>query len=156
MKCYPSVTLVLTILPFIFSYLWPIKKTASSLHFFSAASFGNPECVELLLKNTPSIDSSDVNGMTPFLCAVVAGHANCAKMLLESGAEIAARDKYQRCCVHLAVENNKEDVLRLLLERCGSGIINFPDVLERTPLHYAASSTNIKVRPATFCSKTSW
>ena len=119
------------------------------MHFFSAASFGNPECIELLLKNTVSIDSSDVDGMTPFLCAVAAGHTNCAKMLLESGADIAARDKHQRCCVHLAVENDKEDVLKLLLERYGSGIINFPDVHERTPLHYAASSINIRVRPAT-------
>ena len=115
------------------------------MHFFSAASFGNPESIELLLKNNASIDSSDADGMTPFLCAVAAGHANCAKMLLDSGAEIAARDKYQRCCVHLAVENDKEDVLKLLLERCGSGIINFPDVHERAPLHYAASSTNIRV-----------
>ena len=93
------------------------------------------------------MDSSDVDGMTPFLCAAAAGHTNCANMLIDSGADIAARDKFQRCCVHLAVENDKEDVLKLLLERCGSGIINFPDVHERTPLHYAASSTNIRVRP---------
>ena len=112
--------------------------------------FGNPECVELLLKNNASIDWTDADGMTPFLCAVAAGHTNCVKMLLESGADIAARDKYQRCCVHLAVENDKEDVLKLLLDRCGSGIINFPDVHERTALHYAASSTNTRVRPARF------
>ena len=122
---------------------------------FSAASFGNPECIELLLKNSASIDSSDVDGMTPFLCAVAAGHTNCAKMLLESGADIAARDKYQRCCVHLAVQNDREDVLKFLLERCGSGIINVPDVHERTALHYAASSTNIRVRQAKFRSNTS-
>ena len=84
--------------------------------------------------------------MTPFLCAVAAGHTNCAKTLLESGSEITARDKFQRCCIHLAVENDTEDVLNMLLERCGPGIINVPDVHERTALHYAASSTNIRVK----------
>ena len=84
--------------------------------------------------------------MTPFLCAVAAGHTWCAKILLESGAEMTARDKYQRCCVHLAVENDKEDVLKMLLERNGPGLTNVPDIRERTALHYAALSSNIRVR----------
>ena len=83
--------------------------------------------------------------MTPFLCAVAAGHTMCAKLLLEYGADITARDKYQRCCVHLAVENDKEEVLKMLLERPGLGLTNVPDIHERTPLHYAALSTNIRV-----------
>jgi len=89
--------------------------------------------------------------MTPFLCAVAAGHTNCAKMLLESGADIAARDKYQRCCVHLAVENDKGDVLKMLLQRSGPGLCNVPDMHERTVLHYAASSAKTGVRVKTTC-----
>ena len=77
--------------------------------------------------------------MTPFLCAVAAGHTSCAKLLLESGADIAARDKYQRCCVHLAVENDKADVLKMLLQRSGPGLCNVPDIHERTALHYTAA-----------------
>ena len=91
----------------------------------------------------------DADGMTPFLCAVAAGHTNCAKLLLESGADIAARDKYQRCCVHLAVENDKADVCKMLLQRCGSGLCNVPDVHERTALHYAASASKPGVRAKT-------
>ena len=116
------------------------------LYSFSAASFGNLECVKVLLKNFASIDSKEVDAMTPFLCAVAAGHTNCAKLLLESGADITARDKYQRCCIHLAVENDKEDVLKMLLERSGSGLTNVPDIRERTALHYAALSTNTRVK----------
>ncbi|KAL9969346.1 hypothetical protein ACROYT_G021550 [Oculina patagonica] len=111
----------------------------------SAASFGNPDCIEVLLRNLASADHRDADGMTPFLCAVAAGHTNCAKMLLESEAEITARDNYQRCCIHLAVENDKEDVLKMLLERCGPGIINVPDVHKRTALHYAALSANMRL-----------
>ena len=59
---------------------------------------------------------------------------------------MTARDKYQRCCVHLAVENDKEDVLKMLLERNGPGLTNVPDIRERTALHYAALSSNIRVR----------
>ena len=90
--------------------------------------------------------------MTPFLCAVAAGNIECAKILLESGADMKARDKYQRCCVHLAVENDKEDVLKMLMEKCESGIINVPDVHERTALHYAASTANVRVKLFRLCS----
>ena len=93
--------------------------------------------------------------MTPFLCAVAAGHTNCAKMLLESEADIAVRDKYQRCCVHLAVENNKGDVLKMLLQRSGPGLCNVPDMNERTSLHYAALSAETGVRAKTTCKYTS-
>lgn len=119
--------------------------------FFSAASFGNPECIELLLKHLASIDQTDADGMTPFLCAVATGHTNCAKMLLESGADIAVRDRYQRCCVHLAVQNEKEDVLKMLLQRSGSGLCNVPDMHERTALHYAVLSSETGVRDKITC-----
>ena len=91
----------------------------------------------------------DADGMTSFLCAVATGHTNCAKLLLESGADIAARDKYQRCCVHLAVKNLKADVLKMLLQRSGSGLCNVPDEHERTALHYAASASKPGVRAKT-------
>lgn len=84
--------------------------------------------------------------MTPLLCAVAAGHTNCAKLLFEYGANIAARDKNQRGSIHLAVENEKAEMLKMLLERSGSQCINIPDIQERTALHYAASSTKLKVQ----------
>ena len=112
----------------------------------SAASFGTPECLEILLRNCATVDSKDANGLTPFLCAVAAGQTKSAQLLLDSGADIVARDKFQRSCIHLAVENEKEIVLRMLLEKSGSGLTNVPDVHERVPLHYAASSSNIRVR----------
>ena len=92
------------------------------------------------------MDSKDANGLTPFLCAVASGQTKCAQLLLDSGADIMARDKFQRSCIHLAVENEEEIVLRMLLEKSGSGLANVPDVYERVPLHYATSTSNIRVR----------
>ena len=116
-----------------------------SIRVISAAAFGNPACVELLLRNSAARDPKDINGMTPFLCAVAAGQTKCVEVLLDCGADIAARDNFQRSCIHLAVENKREDVLKILLERSESGLINVPDMHERTALHYAVSSSKIRV-----------
>lgn len=116
-----------------------------SIRVISAASFGNPACVELLLRNSAARDPKDINGMTPFLCAVAAGQTKCVEVLLDCGADIAARDNFQRSCIHLAVENEREDVLKILLERSELGLINVPDMHERTALHYAVSSSEIRV-----------
>lgn len=84
--------------------------------------------------------------MTPFLCAVAAGQTKCAELLLDSGADITARDKFQRTSIHLAVQQEKHATLKMLLERSESGLANAPDVHEKTPLHYAASSANLLVK----------
>ena len=117
-----------------------------SCFFYRAAAFGNKECVRLLLTSGAAVDPRDANSLTPFLCAVAAEKKDCAKMLLNNGADIAVRDKVQRCCVHLAVERKNDDLLTILLEKSGSKLINFPDIHERTPLHYAAISSNTRVR----------
>ena len=131
----------------VIKYLKPklITLYLCSIRVISAASFGNPGCVELLLRNSAARDPKDINGMTPFLCAVAAGQTKCVEVLLDCGADIAARDNFQRSCIHLAVENKREDVLKILLERSGSGHINVPDMYERTALHYAVSSSKIRV-----------
>jgi len=116
-------------------------KQETPLH--SAASFGNLEFVEILLKNLAAVDCKEANGMTPFLCAVAAGQTKCAELLLDSGADITARDKFQRTSIHLAVQQEKHATLKMLLERSESGLANAPDVHEKTPLHYAASSANL-------------
>lgn len=84
--------------------------------------------------------------MTPFLSAVAAGHTDCAKLLLESGVDVKPRDMRLRCCVHLAVENEKLETLTMVLSETGSELVNAGDYVERTPLHYAAIVGDVKVR----------
>ena len=84
--------------------------------------------------------------MTPFLSAVAAGHTACAKLLLDSGANINSRDMHQRCCLHLAVENKKLDMLTMLLTETGNELVDVGDHLDRTPLHYATLADDVKVK----------
>ena len=61
-----------------------------------------------------------------------------------------ARDKKMRSCLHLAVQKEREMVLELLLRETGTEIVNLPDWSDRTPLHYAAMTTDVKVRATYF------
>lgn len=91
------------------------------------------------------MNAKDVRDLTPFLCAVVAGKTKCVELLLDSGADISARDKFQRTCIHLAVEHERENTLQMLVDKCGTGMINTPDEQDKTPLHYAVLSSIEKV-----------
>ena len=84
--------------------------------------------------------------MTPSLSAVSAGHLDCAKLLLDSGANVNSRDMHQRCCLHLAVENKKLDMLMILLSGTGNELVNVGDQMDRTPLHYATLVDDVKVK----------
>ena len=62
------------------------------------------------------------------------------------GARDSAQDNHLRCCIHLAVENGREETLSMLLEETGSSLVNVPDHKQRTSLHYASFVDNPKVR----------
>lgn len=96
------------------------------------------------------MNAKDAGDLTPFLCAVAAGKTKCVELLLDSGADISARDKFQQTCIHLAVEHERENVLQMLVDKCGAGMINTPDEQERTPLHHAVLSSIEKVTQHSF------
>lgn len=97
------------------------------------------------MRNCAFVNAKDAGSLTPFLCAVAAGKTKCVELLLDSGADISVRDKFQRTCIHLAVESERETVLQMLVDKCGTGMINAPDEQEKTPLHYAVLSSIEKV-----------
>ena len=85
--------------------------------------------------------------MTPFLCAVTAGHTDCACLLVEYGADIMAMDNQGRSCLHLAVESEQEEIVAFLLKKKGGCQLlkRHEPKQERTPLHCAAITGNVKV-----------
>lgn len=96
------------------------------------------------------IDTRDAQNSTPFLDAVAAGQTKCARLLLQRGANIKASDLHMKNCIHMAVENEYLDTLRVLLkESSGFSVLwNLyrPDFKERVPLHYAAMVKDVRVR----------
>jgi ankyrin repeat protein len=73
-------------------YSQKVSRQATGVHL--AAYFGLKEVMMALLKNGHDLDSEDTDGRTPLLFAVWSGHKAVARLLLEKGARIEAKDKF--------------------------------------------------------------
>ena len=102
-----------------------------------AAAMGDVEKVKKLLAlgYTPDARGGQ-NNKTPLHCAVENNSTEAAKLLLERGAEIEARNTKNQTPLHFASLNNSTEAAKLLLERGAE--IEARDVESRTPLHLAA------------------
>lgn len=85
-------------LPQFVSHVNPVRFTQNDvgetlLHV--ACDRGNMTIVSQLLANGAEVDpKEDVDGMTPFMYAVMNDHWDVAKLLLRTGADIDAKDNY--------------------------------------------------------------
>ena len=67
------------------------------------------------------------------------GQMAAVKLLLDTGADVSARDKRDKTAIFHAVEENRSKVLRLLLEKRGNeNLGNEIDRFQNTPIHLAA------------------
>jgi len=87
-------------------------------------------------------------GMTPLMYAARDGRLDTARMLLDAGAEVDARDANDITPLIAAITNNHPDVARLLIERGAN--VNASDWYGRTPLWAAVETRNMDVDNATF------
>ena len=111
-----------------------------------AALFNQTNIIEFLLDKEAKLDARDNDGRSPFLNAVAAGHVESACLLLNRGADISATDLLMKTCVHIAVENEHLNMVVMLLGKCaGVNNLNKGDMLGKVPLHYAATTDEIKV-----------
>jgi len=53
-----------------------------------ARRYGQWGRVQALLEAGTDVDSADVNGLTALMIACIQGHAECARLLLEAGADL--------------------------------------------------------------------
>ena len=83
---------------------------------------------------TPDIRGSQFQ-KTPLHDAAHKNNTQAAKILLEQGAEIEARDVDNRTPIHYVLENQNRDVVRILLEKDAE--IKARDLDNKTPLDLA-------------------
>ena len=116
---------------------------------FVAAATGNIERVTTLLAMRPELSRRALKGgSTPLHVAARIGKPEVAKLLLDAGANVQARDEEGQTPLHracLGFRHGQREVVQLLLVKTLA--VNVRDNLGRTPLHYAAqywgSQTNI-------------
>jgi hypothetical protein len=111
------------------------KYHNTALHY--AASRGNLEIVDLLLKAKAKVDIKGNNGFTPLHFAVGQGHLEITLKLLEVGADPNAKEDESNTPMHFAAEGNDLKLLELLREKDGN--INAKNVYDWSVLHSAAS-----------------
>ncbi|KAI1271769.1 ankyrin repeat-containing domain protein [Xylaria sp. FL0933] len=112
----------------------------SPLHI--AAKKGSSRIIQMLLQHNSDCNELDSEGLTPLMYAVMGGHEEATRLLLECGARIenVHQDGKRPClsAIHWAVLKRREGVLRILLDRSSDPkLIDNYDDLGRAPLHVA-------------------
>ncbi|KAI6241190.1 Non-specific serine/threonine protein kinase [Aphelenchoides fujianensis] len=82
------------------------------------------------------VDGCCTDNETALHCACARGHLECVQSLLESGAEINARDATGRTPLHLALSRSHTDIALLLITKGAN--VELADENGDTPLHLAA------------------
>ncbi|HZO75847.1 MAG TPA: ankyrin repeat domain-containing protein [Ktedonobacteraceae bacterium] len=114
------------------------------LNLFEAAAVGEIERVQQLLDADPTlINTYSHDGWTPLHLASFFGHKEVAQLLLQRGADVAARSRNAtgNLPLHAALAGRRFDVAQLLVMH-GSNV-NIQDQYQWTALHHAAYSGNL-------------
>jgi ankyrin repeat protein len=112
-----------------------------SLAIFAAAMQGDSAQVEKLLSaNRSLVAAVSSDGWTPLHLAAHFGHTGAVRMLINKGADVAARSRnaMANTALHAATAGRSVEVMKVLLE-CGAG----PNARQSggfTPLHAAAQT----------------
>jgi len=97
------------------------KDGENALHV--ACRLGNEDAVNILIDfDRTLIDEKDNKGNTPLHSAVAAGHAEMTKKLIESGADINAKNDDGNSSIMLAVEVDNDKFIDFLADEFGADV----------------------------------
>ncbi len=98
---------------------------------------GTPGRVSSLLSTWPELlEARDVNGMTPLFLAVSNGQPEIVRLLLDSGADMHAANRFGAMPFHQAAYAGHRRIVEMLLERGEK--VDVKDGDDRTALHLTA------------------
>lgn len=108
----------------------------------TAAANGNTKMLRLLLNHSPrALAIPDAQQAKPLHHAAANNQIQTMVMLLDRGADVEERDKYQFTPLHHAAKNGHTKAMSLLLDRDAK--VDSRDQKQTTPLHYAAREGHI-------------
>ncbi|KAK2844827.1 hypothetical protein Q5P01_011486 [Channa striata] len=105
--------------------------------FHLCCEYNQPECLSVVLSSSPPcLEIRNFEGFSPLHLAVLRGHKDLARMLLDAGADINAMDvKSGQSPLMHAVESNNVDMVHFLIENgCD---VNSQSYSGNTSLHSA-------------------
>ena len=112
-------------------------RGAGNTDFFDAVRAGDGDKVKALLQADPKLaEARTDDGSTALHLAALEGHADIARQLLASGAQVNARGLRDETPLHMAVYDAHRELAEVLLE--GKAEVNVQNTAGETPLHIAA------------------
>uniref|UniRef100_A0A0X3PQ03 Death domain-containing protein n=1 Tax=Schistocephalus solidus TaxID=70667 RepID=A0A0X3PQ03_SCHSO len=120
-----------------------VKTNLNRTALHMAASQGNLEAVQLLVKAKILIDTVDKHGMTPLFWAAFKDQVNVVLYLLQRGAEPGRRTKRGYSLLHVIAKADAIKTMEALLRRKKITNLTEYDNDDMTPLMIAASSGSI-------------
>jgi ankyrin repeat protein len=126
------------------------QSMSSALH--CAGRSGNPQVVSAIIRYDRRLNLMDAFGRTPLFAAAAGGSAEVVRVLIDAGADCAARDREGISCLHLAAMGQHHQVLELLLGRVGTSDVN--SVIPRSgesALHLAIKASKGTNDPSISC-----
>ena len=119
-----------------------IQEAGTILHF--ALEIGNIEAAFVLLKREIDVNTKDLlRGRTSLHWASLGGHYDVARLILDRGANIAAKDHRGETPLHLASSAGHESTTQMLLDYGAN--VDATDTQHQTPLHRASHGGHSKI-----------
>ena len=116
-------------------------------NLFQACDAGNFDEVQTLLNKfflvRPNINAQAPDGYRPLVWALRKGHKNIVQLLIESGADIDAKDKYGQTDLYKALQVGQTEIAKQLIEVGADA--KAEDKFGNTALHIASDAENVKL-----------